>query len=201
LRPIKRRAAPAPDGDAVDLAQGRRAQGRGDWQRRRPTREGATAFVRNRMNSMYQRILVPVDNSPPSRRALEEAIAMARLTGATVRVLHVLDELVFPVGFATNASYAADVLPRLRSDSARLLEEAGSQVAAAGVPVETSLDEGFARRTSDVILDAARDWAADLIVIGTHGRRGPSRLFMGSDAEQVVRAAAVPVLLVRSSES
>ena len=149
---------------------------------------------------MYQRILVPVDNSAPARRALEAAIEMARTTKAKVRLLHVLDELVFPVGFGTNTTYAADILPRLRSDAARLLEEARARVVAAGVAVETSLDECFARRTADVILEDARDWGSDLIVIGTHGRRGPSRLFMGSDAELVVRAAQVPVLLVRSDE-
>ena len=152
---------------------------------------------------MYQRILVPVDSSAPSQQALDAAIGMARTTGAAVRVLHVLDELVFPVGFntTTNTSYAADILPKLRSDSTRLLEEARARVAAAGIAVDTSLNECFARRTADVILEAAKDWSADLIVIGTHGRRGPSRLFMGSDAELVVRAAEVPVLLVRSKDS
>ena len=149
---------------------------------------------------MYQRILVPVDSSPPSRRALDAAIDMARATGAQVRLLHVLEELVFPVGFSPDASYAADVLPRLRADSARLLEESRARVAAAGVAVEGLLDEGFARRTADVILEAADQWGADLIVLGTHGRRGPSRWFMGSDAEQVMRRAEVPVLLVRSGE-
>jgi nucleotide-binding universal stress UspA family protein len=146
---------------------------------------------------MYQRILVSVDDSEPSHEALDTAIELARTTGATVRVLHVLDELVFPVGFSADATYAGDVLPRLRSDAARLLEHARARVSAAGVSVETLLDEGFARRTADVILQAAKDWAADLIVLGTHGRHGASRLFMGSDAEQVLRAAPVPVLLVR----
>ena len=60
--------------------------------------------------------------------------------------------------------------------------------------------ECFARRTADVILDAAQAWPADLIVIGTHGRRGPSRWFLGSDAEDVLRGATVPVLLVRGSD-
>ena len=151
--------------------------------------------------ALYQRILVPVDDSPPSQRALDAAIEMARTTGASVRVLHVLDELVFPVGVGADKSYAVDVLPRLRHESARLLEAARARVAAAGVAVDTALDECFARKTADVILDAAKDWSADLIVIGTHGRRGPSRLFMGSDAELVVRAANVPVLLVRSEDS
>jgi nucleotide-binding universal stress UspA family protein len=151
-------------------------------------------------DTVYQRILVPVDSSAPSSRALDAAIEMARTTNGKVRLLHVLDELVFPVGYGMKTTYAADILPRLRSEGARVLEEARARVAAAGIAVEASLDEGFARRTADVILEDARDWGADLIVIGTHGRRGPGRLFMGSDAELVLRAALVPVLLVRSDD-
>jgi nucleotide-binding universal stress UspA family protein len=97
------------------------------------------------------------------------------------------------------ATYAHDVLPRLKRDGEQHLAEARSRVAAAGIAVESVLVECFARRTSDLILEAAKQWQADLIVLGTHGRRGISRLFMGSDAEQVLRGASVPVLLVRSS--
>ncbi len=123
---------------------------------------------------------------------------MARLTGARVRVFHVLDELVFPVGFEPGATYVRDVLPRLRRNGERLLEDARARVAAAGIAVDSVLSECFAKQTSDVVLDQAKEWQADLIVIGTHGRRGVDRLFMGSDAEQVLRGAEVPVLLVRS---
>jgi nucleotide-binding universal stress UspA family protein len=147
---------------------------------------------------MYHRILVPVDGSPTSQRGVETAIEMARLTGACVRLVHVLDELVFPIGFDTGASYLRDVLPRLRRKGERLLADAQARVAAAGIAVDSLLSECFATRISDVVLDQAKEWGADLIVLGTHGRRGWNRLFMGSDAEQVVRGAEVPVLLVRS---
>ena len=66
-----------------------------------------------------------------------------------------------------------------------------------GVTVETVLHHSFPGRVCDVIVKEATDWKADLIVIGTHGRRGAGRLLLGSDAEQVLRLAPVPVLLVR----
>jgi nucleotide-binding universal stress UspA family protein len=149
---------------------------------------------------MYRRILVPVDGSSTSRRGLEAAIHMASLTGATVRLVHVIDELVFATGFEPAATYEHDVLPRIRRNGARVLEEARGLVAAAGIAVDTVLSECFARRTADVILDAAKDWKADFIVIGTHGRRGINRLLLGSDAEDVLRGASVPILLVRSED-
>jgi nucleotide-binding universal stress UspA family protein len=149
---------------------------------------------------VYERILVPIDGSSVSRLGLERAIATARLTGARIRVLHVLDELVFATGFEPGVTYERDVLPRRRRDAERLVAEACAQVAAAGVVVDSVVMECFARRTADVILDAAQAWPADLIVIGTHGRRGPSRWFLGSDAEEVLRGATVPVLLVRGND-
>jgi hypothetical protein len=66
--------------------------------------------------------------------------------------------------------------------------------------VETTTGECFARRPCDVIVEQAAAWPADVIVIGTHGRRGVNRMLLGSDAEQVARTAPVPVLLVRSAE-
>ena len=84
-----------------------------------------------------------------------------------------------------------DFRPRLKAVRADL---------AAGVPVDTLLMECFAQRTSEVVIAQAQTWKADLIVLGTHGRRGVGRLLMGSDAEQIVRSATVPVLLVRAEE-
>ena len=75
-----------------------------------------------------------------------------------------------------------------------------ARVAAAGVTVDTLLMECFAERTSEIVIAQAQAWKADLIVLGTHGRRGIGRLLMGSDAEQIVRGATVPVLLVRAEE-
>jgi len=150
---------------------------------------------------VYQRILVPIDGSATAERGLTEAIAIARSSGGSIRVIHVLDELVFVSGFETGASYANTVLPQLRKSSERIVLAARDRAQAAGVSVDTLCVECFARRTADVIVEQAAAWPADLIVIGTHGRRGVSRLMLGSDAEQVLRLAPVPVLLTRSGES
>ena len=150
---------------------------------------------------MYQRILVPIDGSSTSDRGLTEAIAVARLTGANLRLLHVLDELVFVSGFETGATYMNTVLPQLRLRSEQLLAAGRERAVAAGVGVDTLCVECFARRTADVIVEQAASWPADLIVLGTHGRRGASRVLLGSDAEQVLRMAPVPLLLVRSADN
>ena len=149
---------------------------------------------------MYRRILVPIDGSPTSDRGLKEAIAIARLTGGRIRLVHVLDELVFTTGYETGATYLNTVLPQMRQHSAQLLAAATERAAAAGVDVDSECVECFGRRTADVIVERATDWDADLLVLGTHGRRGARRLMLGSDAEQVLRMAKVPVLLVRSDD-
>ena len=150
---------------------------------------------------MYKRILVPIDGSATCERGIDEAIGVARLAGATIRLLHVLDELVFVSGFETGATYLNTVLPALRQRSDGILAAGRERVAAAGVAVETETVECFARRPSDVIVERASEWPADLIVLGTHGRRGFNRLLLGSDAEQVLRMAPIPVLLVRAVDA
>ena len=70
---------------------------------------------------MYQRILVPIDGSPTSDRGLDEAIALARITGGSIRLVNILDELVFTTGFETGATYMRNVLPALRQGSERIL--------------------------------------------------------------------------------
>jgi nucleotide-binding universal stress UspA family protein len=149
--------------------------------------------------TMYQRILVPIDGSPTSDQGLDEAIALASVTGGSIRLLHDLDELVFATGFETGATYARNILPALRQGSERILAAGRKRVSAASVAVDALTIECFARRPCDVIVEAAAQWPADLIVIGTHGRRGVNRMMLGSDAEQVARMASVPVLLVRSA--
>ena len=149
---------------------------------------------------MYQRILVPIDGSTTSDRGLAEAIAVARMSGGSIRLLHVLDQLVFVTGFETGATYLNTVLPQLRQHSERILGAGRERAAAAGIDIDTRCVECFARRTSDIIVEQAALWPADLIVLGTHGRRGVGRVMLGSDAEQVLRMASVPVLLVRSAD-
>jgi nucleotide-binding universal stress UspA family protein len=86
-----------------------------------------------------------------------------------------------------------------RTHGERILATAKSQADAVGVQAETVLHDSFAGRVCDLVSDDAKAWPAELIVLGTHGRRGAERLVMGSDAEQIVRLAPVPVLLVRSA--
>ena len=88
----------------------------------------------------------------------------------------------------------------MRENGRVLLEQAVAEVAKQGYQADSALRESFSGRAADEIVAEARECKADLIVLGTHGRRGVSRLVMGSDAEQVVRDAPVPVLLVRAQE-
>jgi nucleotide-binding universal stress UspA family protein len=143
---------------------------------------------------MYQRILVPVDGSPTSNAGLDEAVKLARLTGASLRLVHVLDGLPLSMG---EASLTGDILGILLEAGSQILREAKRRVEASGVPVDTFLSETFGQRVCDVIVEQAVSYKADLIVLGTHGRRGVKRLFIGSDAEQILRSATVPVHLVR----
>ncbi len=150
---------------------------------------------------MYQRILVPVDGSPTSGRGLDEAIRLARLTGGRLRLLHVVDELSVSLGgvSAFSGTPAPDTFSLLREAGQAILAQAQGQVRAAGVPFDSVLDDTLGGRICDRVVAQAQQWPAELIVIGTHGRRGVGRLLLGSDAEQVLRQAPVPVLLVRDA--
>ena len=149
---------------------------------------------------MYQRILVPVDGSTTSSKGLGEAIQLAKLTGGSLRLIHAIDILSFATGFEPYSVYAGDLVPKMREVGEQILAEAEARVAAGGVRVDTLLFENLSMRVSDLVIEQAKAWAADLIVIDTHGRRGMGRFLLGSDAEQIVRMAPVPVLLVRASE-
>ena len=147
---------------------------------------------------MYQRILVPIDGSATSDKGLDEAIALARLTGARLCLIHVLDNLSFATGYETCAVYTDSVLPFARQAGEKILQEGSARAAACGVQVETRLIDDLLPRMSELVVEQAKAWQADLIVIGTHGRRGAARVLLGSDAEQIMRMAPVPVLLVRA---
>lgn len=111
---------------------------------------------------MYKQILVPIDGSDTATQGLNEAIKLARQSGASIRLVHVVSE--------------------------------------AGIKVDKVLVDAIGSQSGAAIVEQAEKWPADLIVCGTHGRRGIRRLVMGSDAEYVVRHTPVPVLLIRSQE-
>ena len=147
---------------------------------------------------MYKRILVPVDGSPTSTRGLDEAIRLAKLTGADIRLVHVLDQMAFAAGLE---NYAGDIFGILKDAGEKILGQMKERVAVSGICVTTYLSEPTSGRVCDVVVDQAKAFGADLIVLGTHGRRGVGRLFLGSDAEQILRSATAPVLLVRSTDA
>ena len=149
---------------------------------------------------MYQRILVPIDGSTTSNQGLDEAIKLAKLTGASLRVIHVVDALTFATGSELYGGFASDVIPQMREAGEQIVEKARTRVKEQGVKVDSLLFDSLSTRVSVIVVDQAKAWDADLIVIGTHGRRGVNRLMLGSDAEQIVRMAPVPVLLVRAPE-
>lgn len=146
---------------------------------------------------MYAKIMVPIDGSTTANKALEEAARLAQSTGSRIRLLHVIDPLQHLAGLESASLYMRDLMPALVKAGEELLASAKNSIATAGLNVETELAESPGTRVSEAIVDRARHWGADLIVLGTHGRRGIERVMLGSDAEQVVRIAPVPVLLVR----
>jgi len=148
---------------------------------------------------MYTRILVPVDGSAPARRGLDEAIELAERLGASLHLIHVIDARML-ISEASLAVPPAQVLDDWRDAGDTLVRQAVAHAQERGVVCEGAVrcDPGF--RVFELILKEAADCGAQLIVMGTHGRRGLQRLALGSDAEMVVRDSTVPVLLVRSAD-
>ena len=150
--------------------------------------------------SRFHHLLVPIDGSPSADKALREAIRLARSSGAKVTLLHVMDALSHMTGFESGTRYAEQILPLMRSAGENLLAQAGQKVLAQGLQVECILITEGPGRVFEHVAEHARNNNVDLIVLGSHGRRGIDRALMGSDAEQIIRHAPVPVLVVRGDE-
>ena len=149
---------------------------------------------------MYQRNLVPVDGSATARRGLQEAMALADLTGGQLRLLHVVDELSAAMSMSGQGVVSADMFQLLREGGEQVLAEALALAQSRKLPADSVLIEGFTGRLCDHVLAQAQQWGAEIIVLGSHGRRGVGRMVMGSDAEQIIRTAQVPVLVVRACD-
>jgi nucleotide-binding universal stress UspA family protein len=147
---------------------------------------------------MYRHILVPVDGSATSERALREALELARQQAAELELVYVMEDVLF----LENEAYInyEEVQRSARKGGEKTLAQAQALVRQAGMTAEQRLLEARGERIANVIIEEARRWPADLIVIGTHGRSGFSRILFGSVAEGVVRTALIPVLLVRGSQ-
>ena len=98
-------------------------------------------------------------------------------------------------------SVAVDMDAYLKEAGTSILEKARIQIEAQGLAVDSVLLDTYGTRLSELVVKQVEEWGADLIVLGTHGRRGVGRLLLGSDAEQIVRTATVPVLLIHGKEA
>jgi nucleotide-binding universal stress UspA family protein len=149
---------------------------------------------------MYTKILVAVDGSETSLLGLQHAIALAKDQKAALCVLHVVHDYWAADGLH-GLVRSGELLKELRERGESILHEAVSLARKQGVEAETETIETVVGSPGAAIVEYAEQWPADLIVIGTHGRRGIRRLLMGSDAEYVVRTTPVPVLLVRGTKA
>jgi len=143
----------------------------------------------------YKKILVPVDGGEASAKGLREAIMLARSGRAKLRLLHVVED--YSAFSAPEVGVKmGPLLDALLISGRETLAKIELGVRRAGVKPETVLVENLGGRVADEIVWQAKRWHADLIVIGTHGRRGLQRALVGSDAEMVARYSPVPVLVV-----
>lgn len=149
---------------------------------------------------MYQRILVPIDGSATSARGLEEALSLAHTCRASVVLLHVLEYSPVMLEMATSTTW--ELVDRdLRAQARDLIDAARGQAKAQGVACEGHVVDAAAQRVCDVVVAQAKEHRCDLVVMGTHGRRGVAHALIGSDAERVIRLSPVPVLLVRADDA
>jgi nucleotide-binding universal stress UspA family protein len=150
---------------------------------------------------MYRRILVALDGSETSIRALTASLNLARQGGGRVRMVHVVEELAYLGGFDPYGASSGDLIKVIRENGEKVLANGLAAAQSAGVEADTVLYDNFGERLPEAVADAAKQWNADLIVVGTHGRRGIGRVLMGSGAEQIIRLSPVPVLVIRSPET
>ncbi len=149
---------------------------------------------------MYANILVGIDGSAVSDAALRHAIALAQDQHARLHIAHVVDIMGMPWA-DLGESVEVDMAAIYRRQGQGVLERALAQAVHAGVPATSTLleSESVGQRVAELLADQAKARSADLLVVGSHGYRGLSRLFLGSVAEGMARLSPVPVLIVREA--
>lgn len=144
---------------------------------------------------MFKHLLLPADGSDNAQRAIEKALAIAQAFQSRVTAIYVVDPYAF-TGVGTDFAYGqAEYLSAAAAEAKAALQQASDVFAAAGVPVDTALVEAHAVHKG--ILAKAKEVGADLIVMGSHGKRGLEKLVLGSVTSQVLSHAHLPVLVVR----
>jgi nucleotide-binding universal stress UspA family protein len=142
---------------------------------------------------IYRKLFCPVDGSEPSNRGVQEALKLAKDQNAEICFVHVVDLgtlMMYP-------PIIEDLFDSLRERGREILKAAAAAAHSADVKASTKSVEVVTGRAGAIIAEEADQSGADLIVMGTHGRRGFNRLVMGSDAAVVIGSTAKPILLVK----
>lgn len=149
---------------------------------------------------MYTRILAAIDGSRASRLALDEAVKIARASGASIVAACVVEQRpqLVDVGAVYQGGEGASAAAVESATAA--LKEAEEVFKSQGVEGTSRAIDAYGENVASVIARVAAECAAELIVIGTHGRHGVRRVFLGSVAESLLRTADLPVLLVRDQQ-
>jgi nucleotide-binding universal stress UspA family protein len=142
----------------------------------------------------YRNVLLATDFSESAREAAAHALAVASATGATLHLLHVIEEFSYWENFDLKTFPTPEVLDELTSNARLALEDLFEKEERGGLTVETDVRRG---KPFVEIIRAARDLEADVVVIGSHGVSGLAETLFGSTAEKVVRKAPCAVLVVR----
>lgn len=146
---------------------------------------------------MYQRILMPTDGSACSTAAIREGLELAKLLGAEVTFLYAIEDPTATMyAMPEVVAYQPQLYEDLKKAAQTILSEAKKLADEAGVKATTRLVQQVSPQ--EAILEAEKEF--DLVVMGTHGRRGFNRFMFGSVAEGVLRRASVPYLLIRNPD-
>jgi len=144
---------------------------------------------------MFKNILVPVDGSPTSQQAVAKAVTLAKAFDGTITAIYVIDPYPF-TGVGTDFAYGQEqYLAAATAEAHDAIRVARESIEAAGVKVDTRVVEAHAVWRG--ILETATDLGADIVVMGSHGRRGLEKLVLGSVAQRVLSHAHMPVMVVR----
>jgi nucleotide-binding universal stress UspA family protein len=143
---------------------------------------------------MYKRILIATDGSDKSRKAAEEGVELAKAVGANVIALNVVNEVVVASAVRQLGSDRKEVEDKLKVAGQKAVDEIKRMAEASGVKVDAVLRIGVPANT---VIDVSGTEKADLIVMGSHGESGASKLLIGSVVQKVLYWATIPVLVVR----
>lgn len=150
---------------------------------------------------MHKHIVVAVDDSPTSHRAIRAAVELAQASGAKLTLVHAVDEALFAHFNETTLARKDVVEQALIKEGQNILDTACDIARAEGGTPEVRLSTSRHESTSDQITHTLKELGADLLVVGSHGRRGVQRLFLGSVAERLLRKVDISVMIVRGQHT